>query len=109
MSAPLPDRQFDHLWSDVETHDARARRCQRVRDVAGAGREIQSPAAAGGLRHRHETPLPAAIPSARERDRDEIVSIRDRREQRSHVPALALRRRNAIVQGHKGFDNQASR
>ena len=71
---------------------------KRERDVAGAGRQIERASARGGAASSTQSPLPAPILPVREDDGDQIVPIGDRREQRSDVAALALRRRDPILQ-----------
>src|SRR5437773_7129869 len=101
MLRPLADRQLDHPGSDVETDDVRPRRCQGERDVAGAGCKIQCATACHRLRQRREAPLPSAILAIRECDGDEIVSIRDRGEQRSHEAALAIWSRQGLAERNR--------
>ena len=59
----------------------------------------RSSAARAGARRRQidEPPLPAPVLSVRQGDGDEIVAIGNRRKQRAHVAALAVRRRDAIA------------
>ena len=60
-------------------------------------------------RQRDEPPLPPPILSVRQRDGDEVVPIGDRREQRAHVAALAVGRRDASVSGTRhSLDNIAA-
>ena len=85
----LPDfraRELDHARRDVEADDARAARREGERDVPCSGGEIERARSAPRRREIDQPPLPAPILSIRQRHRDEVVAIGDRREQPSYVP-----------------------
>ena len=66
------------------------RRLQRVRDVAGAAREIERGHAGRASPRADETPLPAAVLPVREQAGDEVVAIGDGREEPADVALLVL-------------------
>src|SRR5207244_1145303 len=93
-------RHLDHPGRDVESDRLRAARRERERDVAGACGEIERARARQRRGHVDEPSLPPPILTVRQEDRDEIVTVRDRRKQRAHVAALAFRRRDPIPHRH---------
>ena len=69
---------------------------ERKRDVARAGRQIERARAGRRRGQRDQPPLPAPILAVGQRHGDEIVAVGDRRKQRAHIAALALRRGDAV-------------
>ena len=65
-----------------------------------AGRKVEGGDTGGGRRHGHKAALPPAILAAGEEACDQIIPVRDGREQRPHVLALAFGRGDALAQGH---------
>src|SRR5207249_233748 len=85
---------------DVEADGISRTRRFAEHDVAGAAREIEDTIARRQRRERDESFLPAPIHSTGQEDRDEVVAIGDRREQRSNVALLAGGRGDGRSQPH---------
>ena len=86
------------------------RDAKRERDVAGAGREIQRRGAGERRREIDAAGASSGGPAVGEHDRDEIVTIGDRREQRPDVAPLPIGGGDAIVRSrHRdSLDNIAA-
>ncbi len=93
----------NHPLRHIQPHDIGAARRQRERDVPGAGGQIENPQIAPRLSQIDQAPFPSAVLTVGQRDGNEIIAVGNRRKERTHVPALAVRGGDFVGQGHEGL------
>ncbi len=83
---------------DIQRCDRGAVRGECKGEITGAGREVQRSSARAGRREVYRSTLPPAVQPERQQDSDEVVTIRDGREQATRVALFGLRRGEGPVE-----------